>query len=77
MLGFNIQGEVGTSDGRINAVLLQEEYAIIVKIKYSVTKSFEKMLNYAIKQIKDTHPYKLYLDKKIILLSIACKIEHR
>jgi hypothetical protein len=70
-LGFNIQGEISTDKGRIDAVLRREEYAVIAEIKYGIEKNTEEMAEAAIKQIKDKKYYEAYSDKKIILLGIA------
>ena len=70
-LGFDIQGEISTSSGRIDAVLKQDNYTVITEIKYSAEKEFEEMLEAAFKQIDDKKYYEAYLGKKIILLAIA------
>ncbi|MDR1195247.1 MAG: ATP-binding protein [Endomicrobium sp.] len=70
-LGFDIQGEISTNRGRIDAVLKQNDYAVITEIKYSTEKELEEMLESALKQIDDKKYYEAYLDKKIILLAIA------
>jgi Holliday junction resolvase-like predicted endonuclease len=70
-LGFDIQGEISTNKGRIDAVLKQNDYAVITEIKYSTEKSLEDMLESALKQIDDKKYYEAYAGKKIILLAIA------
>jgi len=70
-LGFDIQGEISTSSGRIDAVLKQEDYTVITEIKYSTEKPLEEMLEAALKQIDNKKYYEAYLGKKIILLAIA------
>ncbi|MDR1195922.1 MAG: ATP-binding protein [Endomicrobium sp.] len=70
-LGFDIQGEISTNRGRIDAVLKQNDYAVITEIKYSTEKALEEMLESALKQIDDKKYYEAYLEKKVILLAIA------
>ncbi|MDR3113500.1 MAG: ATP-binding protein, partial [Endomicrobium sp.] len=81
-LGFDIQGEISTDKGRIDAVLKQNDFIVIAEIKYSIEKQAEEMAESALKQIKDKKYYEPYLEKKIILLGIAfngkevkCKME--
>jgi Holliday junction resolvase-like predicted endonuclease len=71
MLGFDMQGEVSTDKGRIDAVLKQDDFAAIVEIKYGVEKPLDKMLESALKQIEEKKYYEAYSGKKIILLGIA------
>jgi hypothetical protein len=70
-LGFDIQAEISADKGRIDAVLKQNDFAIIAEIKYGIEKQTEEMLKAALKQIKDKKYYGQYLDKKIVLLAIA------
>jgi hypothetical protein len=83
-LGFDIQGEISTNKGRIDAVLKQNDQAVITEIKYAIDKRPEEMAESALKQINDKKYYEAYLGKKIILLGIAfngkevkCKIEQQ
>jgi hypothetical protein len=71
MLGFNINGEVMTNKGRIDAVLEQNDYAVVAEIKFPESKTFEEMLSSAMEQIQDKKYYEAYTDKRIILLAIA------
>ncbi|MDR1195527.1 MAG: ATP-binding protein [Endomicrobium sp.] len=71
MLDFDIQGEISTDKGSIDAVLKLNDFVIVSEIKFSENKSLETMLKAAFKQIKDKKYYESYLDKKIILLAIA------
>jgi hypothetical protein len=82
MLGFNIQSEKPTNRGRIDAVLEQEEVAIVAELKYHATTKLDTLLNQAIAQIREKRYYEPFLDKKVILLGIAfsgkevkCRIE--
>jgi hypothetical protein len=81
-LGFNIQSEKLTDKGRIDAVLEQDELAIVVELKYHATTPLDTLLNHAITQIREKHYYEQFLNKKILLLGIAfsgkevgCRIE--
>jgi hypothetical protein len=82
MLGFNIQSEKPTNRGRIDAVLQQEDVAIIAELKYHATTKLNTLLNQAIAQIREKRYYEPFLNKKVILLGIAfsgkevsCRIE--
>jgi hypothetical protein len=82
LMGFDIQGEIQTSKGRIDALLKQEDEVVIIEIKYSKTKLIDKMLDEAMKQIEEKEYYKPYQDKNVTLLAIAfiekeiaCKIK--
>jgi hypothetical protein len=83
MLGFNIQSEKSTNRGRIDAVLQQDEVAIVAELKYNATTKIDTLLNQAIAQIREKRYYKPFLDRKVIILGIAfsgkdvsCRIEH-
>jgi hypothetical protein len=82
LLGFNIQSEKPTNRGRMDAVLLQSEWAIVVELKYHATTKLNTLLNQAIAQIREKRYYEQFLDRKVILLGIAfrgkevsCRIE--
>jgi hypothetical protein len=82
MLGFNISGEIMTNNGRIDAVLEQKDYAVIIEIKFSESKALDEMLSSALKQIQEKKYYEAYDGKRIILLAVAfngkeavCKIQ--
>jgi hypothetical protein len=82
MLGFNIQSEKPTNRGRMDAVLLQEDVAIVAELKYHATTKLDTLLNQAIAQIYEKRYYEPFLDRKIILLGLAfsgkevgCRIE--
>ncbi|MDR3306591.1 MAG: PD-(D/E)XK nuclease domain-containing protein [Endomicrobium sp.] len=71
--GFEVEGEVHTDKGRIDAVLKKEKEndIIVVEIKYSADKSKEEMIKEAIKQIKEKKYYEKYDRKEVSLLAIA------
>jgi hypothetical protein len=71
MLGFEIQGEVMTNIGRIDAVMHQQDMIVIAEIKYSAKKSLSKLLKAAMKQIYDNKYYEAYLDRRIMLMAVA------
>jgi hypothetical protein len=70
-LGFQVQGEVATNIGAIDAVWKQNNLTAVIEIKYSHEKSSEKLLDEAMNQIKDKKYYEAYLDKPVVLLAIA------
>jgi hypothetical protein len=71
LLGFDIQGEVLTNVGRIDAVWRQPELTVVAEIKYHTQKSVDALLDEAIAQIRDRRYYEAYLDRKTVLLAIA------
>ncbi|MDR3308438.1 MAG: ATP-binding protein [Tannerella sp.] len=71
MLGFEPQGEVPTSTGRIDSVLHHADLTVVAEIKYSAKKGAEKLLNEAMTQIRDRRYYERYLDRKVILMAVA------
>ncbi|KZX10990.1 ATP-binding protein [Methanobrevibacter curvatus] len=73
IIGFEIQGEIIQLKGRVDAVLLKENIAVILELKFSKTKSIDNILDEAINQILEKEYYKPYQDKKIILIGIAFK----
>ena len=82
LMDFDIQGEVQTIKGRIDAVLKHKDEIVIIEIKYSKSKTIDKMLNEAMAQIMKKDYYKPYQDKSLTLLAIAftekdvgCKIK--
>jgi hypothetical protein len=82
MLGFKIDGEVLTHIGRIDAILYEKEYDVIIEFKYGKTKkSMPKLITEALKQIDEKKYYIKSNNKKIIKVAIvfakkevACKI---
>jgi hypothetical protein len=82
VLGFDIQGEVMTNIGRIDAVWHQPNLAVVVEIKYGVKKKADRLLKEAMAQIRNRRYYEAYLDREVLLLGIAftgkevkCKME--
>ncbi|GHT55103.1 ATPase AAA [Bacteroidia bacterium] len=72
MLGFDIQGEIMTNIGRIDAVWHQPGLTVVAEVKYSAKKKAASMLNEAMKQINDRKYYEKYLDaNKVLLLAVA------
>jgi Holliday junction resolvase-like predicted endonuclease len=71
MLGFEIQGEVMTNIGRIDAVLQQPKLTVIVEIRYDADKTLDKLLDEAMTQIYDRKYYEAYADRKVMLMAIA------
>jgi hypothetical protein len=80
-LGFKLDGEVPTEDGRIDAVWYLRNLTVIVEIKQHKTKSAETLLKEALQQIHTRKYYEKYLGE-IVLLAVAfsdnnveCKME--
>jgi Holliday junction resolvase-like predicted endonuclease len=71
MLGFDIQGQVMTSIGRIDAVWHQPGLTVVAEVKYHADKSPDSLLDEAVTQIRDRRYYEMYLDRKVILLGMA------
>ncbi|MDR1223680.1 MAG: ATP-binding protein [Tannerella sp.] len=71
MLGFDIQGEISTNYGRIDAVWEQVGTVVVAELKYGAGKQVEALLNEAIAQIHDRKYYERYLDREVKLLGIA------
>ncbi|MDR1221915.1 MAG: ATP-binding protein [Tannerella sp.] len=71
-LGFDIQGEVLTNIGRIDAVWRQAGLTVVAEIKYSAKKKIDNLLNSAMRQIRKRKYYETYLnDTKVMLMAIA------
>ncbi|MDR2543992.1 MAG: ATP-binding protein [Methanobrevibacter sp.] len=73
ILGLEIQGEISTSKGRMDALLKKNDLVVVIEIKYSLVKSLDKMIHEAMTQITDKEYYKPYIDKNVILLGVAIK----
>jgi hypothetical protein len=71
MLGFDIQGEVMTNIGRIDAVWHQPGLTVVAEIKYSAEKDIDSLLDDAMTQIRDRRYYEKYLDRNILLMAVA------
>ncbi|MDR2764155.1 MAG: ATP-binding protein [Tannerella sp.] len=71
MLGFNIQGEISTSRGRIDAVWEQAGTVVVAELKYGAGKQTESLLDEALAQIRDRRYCEKYIDRPIKLLGIA------
>jgi hypothetical protein len=82
LLGFDIQAEILTNIGRIDAVWHQSELTVVAEIKYHPKKRIDTLLEEAMTQIHNRKYYEAYLDKKVMLMAIAftgkevkCKLE--
>ncbi|MDR2556962.1 MAG: ATP-binding protein, partial [Bacteroidales bacterium] len=80
-LGFDIQSEIPTEDGRIDAVWHLKNLTVIIEIKQHKTKRAETLIKDAMQQIHTKKYYEKYLGE-IILLAVAfsgsnveCKME--
>jgi hypothetical protein len=84
MLGFDIQGQIQTNIGRIDAVWHQPGLTVVAEIKYGVGKETDSLLNEALTQIRDRRYYEKYLDREVLLLAVAftgkevrCEMENK
>ncbi|MDR1610923.1 MAG: ATP-binding protein [Candidatus Symbiothrix sp.] len=82
LLGFDVQGEIATNHGRIDAVWEQSGQVVIAELKYGAGKKAETLLSEALTQIHDRRYYERYIDRELKLLGIAftgvevaCRIE--
>ena len=71
MSGYEVEGEVHTNKGRIDAVLKKEKEIIIVEIKYSKEKSTGEMIEEGLNQIKERKYYEKYEGNDVSMLGIA------
>jgi hypothetical protein len=71
MLGFNIQGEIQTNIGRIDAVWQQPGLTVVAEVKYHTEKNIDTLLDEAMAQIHDRRYYEMYLDRKVTLMGVA------
>ncbi|MDR3245934.1 MAG: ATP-binding protein [Prevotellaceae bacterium] len=71
MLGFEIQGEILTNIGRIDAVWRQPGLTVIAEVKYSADKNIDSLLDEAMTQIHDRQYYEAFLGEKIMLMGVA------
>jgi hypothetical protein len=71
VLGFDIQGEIMTNIGRIDAVWKQADLTVVAEIKYSSKKDIDKLLKEAMTQICKRKYYEAYLNTKVVLIAVA------
>jgi hypothetical protein len=71
LLGFDIQGELMTNIGRVDAVWHQPNLTVVAELKYHAKKTPNALLKDAMKQIRDRRYYEKYLDRKVILMGVA------
>jgi hypothetical protein len=71
MLGFDIQGEILTNTGRIDAVWQQPGLTVISEIKFHAGKNIDELLDGAMAQIDDRRYCEAYLDREISLMAVA------
>jgi hypothetical protein len=84
LLGFKIDGEVVTNVGQMDAILIIDNTAIIVKIKFGKDKNkIDKLVNMALDQIRNNKYYEKYLKYDLYFLGVAyadkevkCKFVH-
>jgi hypothetical protein len=71
VVGYEVEGEVNTDKGRIDAVLKKGREVIVVEIKHGKEEKIEKLLKEGMEQIKGKKYYEKYGDKEVSLLAIA------
>jgi hypothetical protein len=71
MSGYEVEGEVHTDKGRIDAVLKKGSYVIVVEIKYGKETEVEQLLQEAMEQIKEKKYYEKYASSEVSLLAVA------
>jgi hypothetical protein len=69
--GYEVEPEVHTDKGRIDAVLKKEREVIVVEIKYGEGSKVEQLLKEGMEQIKDKKYYEKYGSSEVSLLAIA------
>ncbi|MDR2399050.1 MAG: ATP-binding protein [Endomicrobium sp.] len=70
-VGYEVEGEVNTDKGRIDAVLKKGKEVIVVEIKHGKGSKIEKLLKEGLAQIKEKKYYEKYEEKEVSLLAIA------
>jgi Holliday junction resolvase-like predicted endonuclease len=81
--GYEVEPEVHTDKGRIDAVLKKDKEVIVVEIKYGKGSKVEQLLKEGMEQIKEKKYYEKYGGSEVSLLAlafgdnkeIACKFE--
>ncbi len=73
LLGLEVQAEVSTDKGRIDAVWTWEERVVIAELKYSESETADILLDKALTQIKATRYHERYAGagRRIAFLAIA------
>jgi Holliday junction resolvase-like predicted endonuclease len=71
LFGFDIQGEIQTNIGRIDAVWHQPGLTVIAEVKYHTEKNIDSLLDEAMAQISDRRYYEAYSDRKVTLMGVA------
>ena len=71
MSGYEVDGEVHTDKGRIDAVLKKDKSVIVVEIKYGQGEPADKLVEGAMEQIKDRKYYEKYAGNEVSLLGIG------
>jgi hypothetical protein len=73
LLGFDVQAEVATDKGRIDAVWTWNERVVIAEIKYAEDGPVEPLLEEALAQIAERRYYERYAgeNRRIAFLAVA------
>ncbi|MDR3292083.1 MAG: ATP-binding protein [Methanobrevibacter sp.] len=72
LLGFKIEGEVVTNVGQMDAIIIINNLAIIVEIKFAKNNDkIDELVDKALNQIKDNRYYEKYLKHHLYFLGIG------
>jgi hypothetical protein len=73
LLGFEVQAEVSTDKGRIDAVWIWEDRVVITEVKFSVDGHPETLLEIALAQIRENRYYERFAgtQRRIALLAVC------
>jgi Holliday junction resolvase-like predicted endonuclease len=73
MLGFEVQAEVSTNQGRIDAVWTWKERVVIAEVKYAAKGKVEPLLEAAMTQIREQRYFERYAGEqhRIALLALG------
>jgi Holliday junction resolvase-like predicted endonuclease len=69
--GYEVENEVHTDKGRIDAVLRKGREIIVVEIKYGKGSKLDQLLKEAMEQIHNRKYYEKYASSEVSLLAIA------
>jgi hypothetical protein len=71
VVGYEVEGEVNTDKGRIDAVLKKGQEVVVVEIKHGKGRRVEQLLRERMEQIKEKKYYEKYGSNEVSLLVIA------
>jgi hypothetical protein len=73
MLGFDVQGEVSTDKGRIDAAWKWEDRIVVAEVKFAANGKVEPLLDAAVTQIRESRYYDRYIGegRQVTLLALG------